>query len=253
MFLRCSNQKSTSLLFLSFSFIALVDLRTSPGPAPAFLLAKYLKIQPHASELATTLPNAWRHNIPQSQRHLGDLSISVRARCLGKQNLVLDTDQLSPTIIISASPSRKPVSGGMPQPSQSDTRGRLPVHSRNFRNDGEWTCCSGRCFAKLLGQIIQWMRSFDWANSAEECFRPDHLISGLHSDYSSTNANGRGDLPVKPPKQTSKLDVRYVWISRCTSNGKRIETCPFRIKHRSIISASANPDVIFWVWAIRSQ
>lgn len=87
--LRCSNQKSTSLLFLSFSFIALVDLRTSPGPAPAFLLAKYLKIQPHASELATTLPNAWRHNIPQSQRHLGDLSISVRARCLGKQNPVL--------------------------------------------------------------------------------------------------------------------------------------------------------------------
>ena len=130
MFLRCSNQKSTSLLFLSFSFIALVDLRTSPGPAPAFLLAKYLKIQPYASERATTLPNAWRHNIPQSQRHLGDLSISVRARCLGKQNPVLDTDQLSPTIIITASPSWKPVSGGMPQPSQSDTRGRLPVHSR---------------------------------------------------------------------------------------------------------------------------
>lgn len=97
------------------------------------------------------------------------------------------------------------------------------------------------------------MLLFDWANSAEECFRTDHLISGLHSDYSSTNANGRGDLPVKPPKQTSKLDVRYVWISRCTSNGKRIETCPFRIKHRSIISASANPDVIFWVGAIRSQ
>lgn len=78
-----------SEVHLSFSFIALVDLRTSPGPAPAFLLAKYLKIQPHASELATTLPNAWRHNIPQSQRHLGDLSISVRAGCLGKQNPVL--------------------------------------------------------------------------------------------------------------------------------------------------------------------